>query len=66
MIGIIRYPGLQGAGRRMPDGAAAIDESPVGAAYLSDVSVCLDPAAICQDKAEFVFWMLLEVAFEFG
>lgn len=66
MIGVICHPCLKGAGRRVPDRPAAVDESPVGATNLSDVSVCLDPAAICQDEAEFMFWMLLKVPLEFG
>lgn len=65
MLGIIRYPCLEGAGCNVPDRPTAVDESPVSAADLSDVSMYFNPAAVWQDEAEFMFRISLKVPFKF-
>lgn len=65
MLGIIRHPCLESTGSNVPNRSTTVDESPVGATDLSYVSVYLNPAAVRQNEAEFMFRMLLKMPFQF-
>jgi hypothetical protein len=66
MIGVVRHPRLEGAGRNPAEHAAAIQEAAVGPSDLGNVGVGRNATAVGENEAELGFGSLRKLFAEFS